>query len=456
MLIDADNPYQEDSPRRLELTLEDFSFSLSGANRQALGRTAPWSIVGYLAADCNLAPLMFEDLKEMKAVGSGDELHVMALFDGPLLTDAFFARLNRDSKLSQDLITRYGELNTHKPEVLTLALQLAGLFPGEKRVLFLGGHGQGWRGALLDENRGLRRYQRDPGWLRLPGTYQECFRRLERCNRQVQEELHRRPPAPAPAKPYDILAFDACDMGNIEAVAALAEQADLLVVTEDQMPGQGFPYGRVLAALTRNPEQPPEAFCRLLVQETKDFYHLPARPRSRATQVALRSRRLPEVIAALRHLAETVSSLLDRDAAVRQAARYALDMTWHSPATDSIDLKDMVLNLTACPLPGEVRQAAEAFLDAWPGMVVAASAPEGSGGRHGVSIYAPRPERFDPAYLRLADTLPYGLSSWSWFLAHYYLQVLGEEAPRHPLIRVLQDTMEEMMRQGLYHPPSHR
>lgn len=456
MLIDADNPYRGGSPARLKLTEEDFTFALSEANRQALGRTAAWSVVGYLAADCNLAPFMFEDLKQMKAVGSGPDLHVMALFDGPLLTDAFFARLHRDSKLSEDLLAKFGELETHKPAVLTMALQLASLYPGEKRVLFLCGHGQGWRGALLDENQGLTRFRQDPGWLVLPGTYQECFRRLGECNRQVQEELNRHLPAPAPAKPYDILAFDACYMGNIEAVATLADQADFLVASEDQMPGQGFPYERVLAALSRNPEQPPETFCRLLVAETKDFYHVPGRPRSRATQVALRSRRLPEVIAALCRLVQALSALLDRDPAVRQAARYALDMTWHFPDTDSIDLKDMVLNLLTCPLPVEIRQAAEAFLDAWSALVVATPAPEESGGRHGLTIYAPRPERFDLQYLRLANTLPYGLGIWSWFLARYYLLVLGEEAPRHPLIRALQDTMEEMIRQGIYHPPSDR
>jgi hypothetical protein len=153
---------------------------------------------------------------------------------------------------------------------------------------------------------------------------------------------------------------------------------------------------------------------------------------------------------------QDLSALLDGDPAVRQAARYALDKTWYFTDTDSIDLKDMVLNLLACPLPVELRQAAEAFLDAWSAMVVATSAPEEGGGRHGLAIYAPRPEKFDLAYLRLANTLPYGLGIWSWFLARYYLLVLGEEAPRHPLIRAIEDTMADMIRQGLYHPPGHR
>jgi hypothetical protein len=453
MLLDLDNPYRGGAPARLRLTAEDFTCRLSSRNREALGRPVSWSVLAYLAADCDLAECLFDNLTEMKAVGSGPDLHLMTLFDGPLLTDAFFARLNPDTRLREDLLVRYGELETHKPEVLTLALHLAGLYPGEKRALFLGGHGRGWRGALLDENRGLNRYRQDPAWLDLPGTYEECFGRLQACNRQVQEDLNRHLPAPAPARPLDVLAFDACFMGNIEAVATLAEQAHFLVVTENQMPGQGYPYHRVLTGLAREPELTAEEFCRRLVQETKDRYSSPRARPSPVTQVALRAGRLPEVIATFRRLVQELVPLLDTDAAIRRATRYALEMAWPFPETDSVDLKDLVLKLLDCHLPQEIRRGAQAFLEAWSALVLSSSPPEESGGRHGLAIYAPRPERFDPAYLSLANTLPLGLGFWSWFLARYYLQVLGQEAPRHPLLQAIRRTMEEMIRQGLYLPP---
>ena len=107
MLLDNANPYVDPYPENLTLGLDDFTFEISPANDKAIGQTAEWSVICYMAADCNLAALMFDDLYELKQVGSNDTVHLSAFFCGPLLTDSFFARLNPEGALAEDIVVKY-------------------------------------------------------------------------------------------------------------------------------------------------------------------------------------------------------------------------------------------------------------------------------------------------------------------------------------------------------------
>jgi hypothetical protein len=72
---------------------------------------------------------------------------------------------------------------------------------------------------------------------------------------------------------------------------------------------------------------------------------------------------------------------------------------------------------------------------------------------HGLSIYAPPPEKFDPEYIRLANVLPHGLGVWAWTLGGYYLHLLGARQPDHPLLAALRSTLEAAVRSGRWAPP---
>jgi hypothetical protein len=181
MLFNNGNPYRGRWPETLQLDWDDFECGLSAANEQALGQVADWAIFAYMAADCNLASLIFDDLLEMKAVGSNPAIHVLALFDGPFLADSFFARLNAATGLDEDIVLRFNELHTNEASTLTMALRVASAYPARRRLLLLGGHGSGWPGALIDENIGMQ-YSREPGRLVLPGPGNECDARLRTCS----------------------------------------------------------------------------------------------------------------------------------------------------------------------------------------------------------------------------------------------------------------------------------
>ncbi|HXM32686.1 MAG TPA: clostripain-related cysteine peptidase [Chthoniobacterales bacterium] len=442
MLLDQEDLYGEQPPKVLRLTWEDFECHLSDENDAALGRMAEWSVMAYLAADCNLAKCLFDDLQELKSIGSNASMHVCALFDGPLLSDSFFARLNSGNRLGEDIVLRFNELKSSDPKVLTLGLRLASHFPAEQRVLFLGGHGDSWRGLLLDENIGLQ-YREQAGRLILPGPAAQCDARLVRCQQHVQNRLNETsvPAGLSSKKTYDILALDACYMGNLEVIATLAGFADILVVSEDVAPGEGYSYDHVLSHLRGDPAQTPLDLARYLVNHGGGH----------TTQVALACDRLPAFANAFVHLVQVLGSML-QSAAVFGAVRDALKTAHLFKATGTIDLKGFVMKLLEHPLPREVLQAGTDVLNRWSEMVLAAAVPGTADTANGLSIYAPPPEGFDVAYLKCSNGLDLNLGIWSWFLAACYLHILGAESPGHPLLRAMQDTMEDLRRKGICKP----
>jgi hypothetical protein len=54
--------------------------------------------------------------------------------------------------------------------------------------------------------------------------------------------------------------------------------------------------------------------------------------------------------------------------------------------------------------------------------------------------------------MRSVNDFAHHLGIWSWFLARYYLRILGEDAPGHPLIEAIRNTMAEQMKRGAYPP----
>lgn len=437
MLLEHANPYHPPLPRVLTLGWEDFDFALSSVNRGAIGTVADWTVLAYLAADCDLAAPMYEDLRELKSVGSGAALHVCALFDGPLVTDAYFVRLNAGSSLHDDLVLRWWELQTHQKDTLVMAIQVAAAWPGRRRLLVLGGHGNGWKGLLQDRNIGFE-YQRTPGRVRLPGPLDECKARLVQSQLAAQACINERIETVAkPERPrYDVMAFDACYMGNLEAIVELSDHADILVVSEDLVPGEGYPYDRVLRELDANPAQSPVEFARRMVAVTGAAHAEPVRRARPIAQVALASDGLPPLAVAFARLAAALTAAMDDDA-VRRAARYAINMAYRFGATGYIDLVGFVRKLGDHALPEPVRERCTDVLAQWQRTLIAAAVPGTPDGPNGLSIYAPAPREFDPAYIDTAARFRHGLSAWAIFLARYYLVVLGDEAPGHPLLQAI-------------------
>jgi hypothetical protein len=450
MLIDQPNPYAAGAPGALKLGWDDFRFELSARNRAALGRRARWTVLAYLAADCDLARWMFDDLLDMKAVGSDDDVHLIAAFDGPLLADAFVARLNAGTPLGEDLVMRWRELNMSDPRLLTQLMMLAQAYPAERRLVILAGHGMGWRGALLDENRG--RAYLEPGRLVLPAPGKDCDAELRRCQQAAQDEINAAIEAQhvEGAPPWDVLAFDACYMSNLETVATLGPHARYLVVSEDQWPGEGFDYRSLLRTLRDDPAIEPEELVKRWVAQSRSYYVRNADRKSPVTLAAIDAARLPALVEAIVRFAQTLDP---KDAALNRALHDALGAAWHDRSTGVVDIKGLALQLLARPLPHTCAAATRVLVERFDDALIGFCGGGTASSTHGLSIYAPPPEKFDPEYIRLANRLPHGLGVWAWMLGGYCLQTLGTRQPDHPLLTALRSTMKAAVEAGHWSPP---
>jgi hypothetical protein len=429
VLLDGTNPYAKPLPDTLELTWDDFTCGLSAANAAALQRPVEWGVLAYAAADVeDLPAYLFDNVLQLKAVGSSDDVHVLSFFEGPLLTDTIFARFEGTTQFADDVMLRWVKRHANDVATLTSALEISAFFPARKRVVFVSGHGRGWRGLLQDLDIARKRYL-DAGHLKLPGPNDDCKAHLRAAQTEVQNRFNatlaesRNGPAPR----YDVMALDACEMGNLETLVTLAPHAGIIVVSQNQIPKQGYPYASVLARLREQPQQSAVEFATYLVNETKR-YHAEVAPARRVTQIAIASDALPPFMDALSALIDALGTMADD--AEFAAVQTAIDHAQYYTGTGSIDLKTFLTGVAAGHPRAAAQAAAAEALRRWDAMVVAVSTIEGAD-THGLAIYAPAPDQLRRDYFEVASVLPLRIWRWAQFLAAYTMRRLGPTAANH-------------------------
>ncbi len=105
-----------------------------------------WTIMVYLAGDNNLDSAGVTDLKEMKQIGSTEQVNVIAQFDrwgGTQATKRYYLR--KGGVLAKDEVASLGETNMGDPNVLKDFL-LWGVknYPAQRYLAVLWNHGAGW------------------------------------------------------------------------------------------------------------------------------------------------------------------------------------------------------------------------------------------------------------------------------------------------------------------------
>ncbi len=437
MLFKSGNPYRGGLPQTVRLSPEDFTFQISKTNLDSINHVAKWTILVYMAADCNLAEYLFDDLMEMKAIGSNPDVNICVLFDGPLLTDSFFARLNQDTELEDDFIARFTDLWSIDQRVLKeIILDHTVLFPAERRLLILSGHGFGWKGVLQDDFT-WRQYLKRNAISMPPGDPALYCHQLADLVKQSLPELKKRlnPEDKYKWSKFDIMALDACNMGNLEALSSWYDFTKILIASENQEPGTGYPYDKILQKLKSSPGQDSVQLAEQLVRETKRSYGNSSESDTDLliTQVAFDCNRFPDFINLTENLARVLAAYVASDGVER--IKTCIEGTY-SFKEGFIDLKLFAGGLREGTFPAEVKKSAQAWLDFFDrsGLLVASEVPDNPYLPKGLSIYLPPPEEFDEKYLEIVNSLPPGLRLWTWFLATYYIGLLGSDAYKHPLV----------------------
>ncbi|MDA8101065.1 MAG: clostripain-related cysteine peptidase [Nitrospiraceae bacterium] len=229
--------------------------------------------------DNNLGSSAIEDIDEMKAIGSTDNVQVIVQLDLP---QGITTKRYRIVKNDWELISDLGELDMANPQTLTDFLVWAkDAYPADRVVLVLWNHGNGW-----DQGDGPS--QPAAGISRKSIFYDEDNKSPFLANHQVKKAIQ------ASGIKLDVLGLDASIMGTIEALYEFKDLAPIIISSQEVGESHGWYYTPILSQLTGNPRMNTEDLSRIIVDSYHDFlesYFYPAFPtyEKRHTIAALRT-----------------------------------------------------------------------------------------------------------------------------------------------------------------------
>lgn len=405
-----------------------------------------WTLLVYLGGDNDLEERCLDDLREMKAVGSSEAIAVVAQIDrmSDTVTRRYFVRPG--GALENDVVQELPEINTGDPDTLVDFVRWAtDAYPAQRTALILGSHGTGWKDSdiyRLADSTAVERdelapaLERDadndaPRLLRalflstigqvLAYPAEERAIMFDDTARDFLDsvELRRalRQLAADSGRPIDVIGFDACLMSGIEIAFQLEDTCQVLIGSQNNEPGHGWPYDRILRRLSDQPDCDPDTLAHIIVEEFASQY-LASPPRIGVTLSALRMSRLPALAAALDNLAVHLCLEFAQDehmlVTLMSIQRHVTRFT-DRDYVDLLHLTRLIAERVQSPILRADAQAVEALLHDHqtgssviaasyaPPKDVASAAPMTPGWpgsvMGGISIYWPR-VRLSPAYLQ--------------------------------------------------------
>jgi len=428
MFFAAKNPYRRPPGDPVILRADDFTCAISKANLAAVETHAAWSVIPYLVADNNLAASLFDVVLELQETGSNEHVHLCVFFDGPFLTDTFFARMNAGSTLTGDIILRFTDLASSSPPILKEIIQNAMiLFPADHRLVVVAGHGYGWRGMLPDE--ALWKTHAKNGQLKivtndLDALLAENDARLRAVIQQMRDQID--PESRTEGNPISIIIMNACFMGNLEAVATLAGTTTYIIASEDADTAETYDYQAIIRHLSLHPATTPEELARLLMKtrttRAATGIHVPSHS-------AYRTAEIPLVLEKTAALARALDTYLAQGGL--EQINNAIASTFHVASREFKDLRGIAENLQRdATIPPPLRQACqeiEACLGE-NGLLLATDTPGGRMSPNGLSIYCPPPGSYRQDYRAYLEGSCPALLPWQEFLVHWHA-ALREHCP---------------------------
>jgi hypothetical protein len=420
--------------------------------KMANAKRKQWTVMVYLAGDNNLDSAGTVDLKEMKKVGSTDQVNVIAQFDREgrgMATNRYY--LNKGGTVAKDLVKSLGETNTGDPAVLEDFLKWGiANYPAVHYLFVVWNHGNGWndenvyraardalrlsigrRGEVVLPTKGARdavsiRRIRTIGGRKfrraLFGTtitraittrgiaYDDAAQdfldnmEMKRVLASVKKLLKEK---------VDILGMDACMMSMAEVAYQLRDTVSLTVGSEEVEPGDGWPYDRILNKLANKPTMLPKELATMIVDE-----YIASYPKSAGvTQSACDLGKSAMLAGAVDKLARILSTSLS-NAAIRGAVAESRLQAQAYDSPDYVDLYDFCDLLGGKCESADVRKGCDLVKQAIEvdGFVVRSGyrgkQVEGS---RGLSVYFPQ-KNLSPLYGTLDFTKK---TAWKQFLQGY-------------------------------------
>jgi len=452
-------PAQPQQPAARPTPLPTRPVNLSGGSTTKAGQT--WTVMLYMNADDKvLEQDIFVDFNEAELVGSTDRVNIVAQLDrfrGGFRGDGdwtdtrryYVTRDNNLDRIGSQLVQNMGEVNMASPDsLIDFATWAMATYPADKYVLIMSDHGMGWPGGWSDPDQGgaPASISRSPLGNAL-GNHM-FLEQIDYAFDQIR--------ARAGVDKLEIIGMDACLMGHLEVMSALAPHAYYTIVSQETEPALGWAYTSFLGDLVSNPDmsgaQLGQAVVTSYIQEDQRILNdqarvewvgrgpvtipqLTAQLERNITLAAVNLAALPALNDRLNELAYQLQQANQQD--VAKARNYAQSFTSvfgsNVPAS-YIDLGNFAGLLKQASRSQAVNQAADGVLAALSDSVVISRRGSNRPGATGVSIYFPNSQLFkNPATGLQSYNVVAGRfaqqSLWDEFLTYHYTGRAFDAAP---------------------------
>ena len=211
-----------------------------------------WTVMIYLDADNNLESAGINDINEMEMVGSTTDVKIVVQVDRIpgydisnsdwINTRRYYITQDSDPMQINSQFNDLLELNMGDPQTLIdFASWAVTEYPAKKYLLVIWNHGGGFRSPTYTT--------KDIAWDDTSGGDKITMPELEDALSAISAQI---------GKKIDIVGMDACLMAMTEVAYQIKDCADILVASEENEPGDGWPYDTILGQLVVNPTTSPE------------------------------------------------------------------------------------------------------------------------------------------------------------------------------------------------------
>ncbi len=207
-----------------------------------------WTYMVYMSGDSSLANNIPADIQEMQEVGSGNGLEIIVISDSSGEQDSKLARIMDDGQEEiplTDIDSAWDdELEMGDSDTLSkFVIWAAENYPADRYILDLWGHGLGWAGICPDKDNYLQ------------------SKELRTAMEDVKDS----------GIELDIISMDACQMGMFEIAYELRDMADYAVLSEKDVPLDGWPYDDLLNLIRSDMNITLEDFGRKMIDSYMDW-----------------------------------------------------------------------------------------------------------------------------------------------------------------------------------------
>lgn len=321
-----------DLPRPAPVAMPEVSAPapVNAAPQNAAG-PREWLVMVFINGVNDLGILGFanNDINEMEAVGSTDKVAVLVEYgilgqDGSGDRNLQFQRGSKTIFVTRDadpnritspvvFSSNDGDMGS-EAHLLRFVKRGLRLYPARKVALVIWNHGAGRLGIAFDD---------------VSKNHMEVDKLGFALGKAAQAMGHK----------IDVFATDACLMQMASVVYEFKDAADVIVGSEEVIPGNGYPYTPILSRLTANPGMDAEALGRLIVDAYGASYN------KDATLSAIRSSAVPGFREALDAWVQAVRA--DRAAFAAATDPALINTVSRFSYKDSKDLIDYVEKVEA-------------------------------------------------------------------------------------------------------------